>query len=289
MIYFLKNEYLEVEFSTKGAELQCIRSVDTDISYMWDGDSTFWGKFSPVLFPIVGALKDNSYYHEGIRYNLPRHGFARDLDFDCVSIDARAIDFKLSYNADTLKVYPFKFELTIQYRLVGTSLSCTYQVFNAGKNEMLFSIGAHPAFAAPLNQIGVYTDYHLLFNNDQELTYHHIVGNLIANETSTIILDNHALPLTHELFYDDALVFKNLKSTEIKLLNTKNDHGLSFQFEGFPYFGIWAAKDANFVCLEPWCGIADSVGHKQQFAEKEGMEKIDSGILWQRTWKVSAF
>ncbi len=289
MIYSLKNEYLEVEFSTMGAELQCIRSIDSDINYMWDGDSKFWGKFSPVLFPIVGALKDDIYFYEGMKYSLPRHGFARDLDFYCVSIDANSIEFQLSYNADTLKVYPFKFELTIQYRLEGASLSCTYQVFNAGENEMLFSVGAHPAFASPLNQIGFYTDYHLLFNNDQELTYHHIVGNLIANETSTINLDNHTLPLTHELFYDDALVFKNLKSTEIKLLNTKNEHGLSFQFEGFPYFGIWAAKDANFLCLEPWCGIADSVGHHQQLAEKEGLEKLFSGMAWKRCWKLSTF
>lgn len=287
MIFSLKNEYLAVDIAAKGAELQCLRSIDSDINYMWNGNSAFWGKFSPVLFPIVGALKDNSYYYEGVKYTLPRHGFARDLDFEGITINSTSVDFKLSYNAETLKVYPFKFELTIKYRLDGRGLTCAYQVVNLDEKEMLFAIGGHPAFAAPLNNEGDYTDYYLEFNNDRELSYHHIVANLVSDETSTVQLTDRKLPLKHDLFYDDALVFKKLKSNVIRLANTKNTKGLTFQFDGFPYFGIWAAKNANFVCLEPWCGIADGVDHNQQLAEKEGMEILQVGELWSRNWCVS--
>lgn len=289
MIVSISNEHLVVEFSTKGAELKSIVGVDSAINYMWRGDTQFWGKFSPVLFPVVGALKENTYEYQGHRYTLPRHGFARDLEFEHELVAATEINFKLKHTEETLKIYPFEFELILRYRLRGASLQCTYQVVNLGSQTMLFSIGGHPAFAAPLNEQGVYTDYYLQFNNDDKLTFHHIDDNLIADQTTTIELKDKTLPLKHELFYGDALVFKNLKSNHIRLLNTKNYNGLNFHFEGFPYFGIWAAIDADFVCLEPWCGIADAVSHNQQLEEKEGMEKLVAKETWERSWEVCCF
>ena len=289
MIVSIKNEHLIIDFSTKGAELQRIVGTDSTINYMWNGDAKFWGKFSPVLFPIVGALKDNTYLYQGKKYELPRHGFARDMEFDYELISTTEIIFKLKSTEETLKNYPFQFELQLKYRLHGASLQCTYQVLNLAKETMLFAIGAHPAFAAPLNNEGVYTDYYLQFNNDDELTFHHIAHNLISDKTTTIQLKDKMLPLTHELFYEDALVFKNLKSNHIRLLNKKNYNGLNFHFEGFPYFGVWAAINANFVCLEPWCGIADSLNHNQQLEEKEGMEKLPAGHTWERSWEVCCF
>lgn len=289
MIISIQNEELKVDFSTKGAELQRIVKTDTAVNYMWSGDAKFWGKFSPVLFPIVGALKENSYEYQGQKYNLPRHGFARDLNFEHDVINPSEVHFKLKHTAETLKIYPFKFELTIKYKLQGASLKCVYEVFNADEKTMLFSIGGHPAFAAPLNNEGTYTDYYLAFSDDDELIYHHIIDNLVSDETSTLPLNDKKLPLKHDLFYNDALVFKTLKSNRIQLLNTKNSNGLSFHFEGFPYFGIWAAKDANFVCLEPWCGIADDLTHTQNLEDKEGVEKLDAEGSWQRSWEVSVF
>lgn len=289
MIVSIKNEHLAVDFSTKGAELQRIVGTDSHINYMWSGDTKFWGKFSPVLFPIVGALKGNTYEFRGQTYNLPRHGFARDMEFSNEKLSETEISFKLKHTEETLKNYPFEFELTISYRLQGSSLKCSYQVFNPSDKEMLFSIGGHPAFAAPLNNEGTYTDYYLQFNEDDELTYHLIEDNLISEKVITVQLKDKMLPLTHDLFYGDALVFKNLKSNHIRLLNTKNYNGINFHFEGFPYFGIWAAIDANFVCLEPWCGIADGVNHNQKLEEKEGMEKLSAGETWQRSWEVCCF
>jgi galactose mutarotase-like enzyme len=289
MIVAIKNDHLAVEFSTKGAELQRVVGIDSGLNYMWNGDANFWAKFSPVLFPIVGALKNDSYHYQGETYHLPRHGFARDMEFEHEIVDANTVSFKLTYNEKTLEKYPFRFELVISYYLHGASLKCTYRVVNRDHKTMLFAIGGHPAFAAPLNNQGNYTDYYLQFNNDDELIYHHIVGNLITNETTTIELQDKILPLKHELFYEDALVFKKLKSNQIRLLNTKNYNGLNFHFEGFPYFGIWAAIDANFVCLEPWCGIADDIHHNGNLEEKEGMEKLEPEKSWERSWEICCF
>ncbi|MGV3547189.1 MAG: aldose 1-epimerase family protein, partial [Pedobacter sp.] len=231
----------------------------------------------------------NTYEFQGQTYHLSRHGFASDMEFSYEKLSEAEISFKLVHTEETLKNYPFEFELTISYRLQGSSLKCTYQVFNPDDKEMLFSIGGHPAFAAPLNGEGVYTDYYLQFNEDDEITYHLIEENLISDKTTTVQLKDRMLPLTHELFYGDALVFKNLKSNQIRLLNTKNYNGINFHFENFPFFGIWAAIDANFVCLEPWCGIADGVNHNKKLEEKEGIEKLLAGETWERSWEVCCF
>lgn len=286
---FLANEHFKASFSAKGAELQHVTGIHSDTEFMWSGDPAFWGKFSPVLFPIVGGLKNNSYSYDDKQYELPRHGFARDMDFSHELINDHELLFTLTHNEETLKVYPFEFKLSLRYKIFGASLCCTYEVDNPSTKDLLFSVGGHPAFAAPLNKQGNYDDYYLQFNADNELTYHHMEQNLISDRTSTIELHEGKLPLKHELFYEDALVIKNLKSTSISLLNTKNYNGLNFKFEGFPFFGIWAAKDADFICLEPWCGIADSVTHDQQLEHKEGIVKLGPQESWQRTWQVTFF
>jgi galactose mutarotase-like enzyme len=286
---FLENEHFRASFAVKGAELQNVTGTHSGTEFLWSGNPDFWGKFSPVLFPIVGGLKNNVYQYEGKAYELPRHGFARELEFDYEFINDHEILFTLVHNEETLKVYPFEFRLGLRYKIFGASLCCTYEVYNPAEKKLLFSVGAHPAFAAPLNKQGIYTDYYLQFNADSDLTYHHIKENLISDQTSTIHLQDGKLPLQHHLFYEDALVFKNLKSTSISLLNTKNYNGLNFCFEGFPYFGIWAAKDANFVCLEPWCGIADSMDHDLQLTNKEGIVTLEPHGNWERTWQVTFF
>lgn len=285
----IENEHLKVSFAKKGAEIQSIKRIHSNTEFMWSGNPDYWGKFSPVLFPIIGALKDDTYIYNNQEYHLPRHGFARDMDFEYEQISNHEIVFKLSHSDETLKVYPFQFVLSLRYKIMGATLCCTYEVENPANEPLLFSVGGHPAFAAPIDKQGNYTDYYLQFNNDTELTYHHIEANLITDKTTTIQLEEGKLPLKHELFYDDALVFKNLKSHKISLLNYKNYNGIEFSFANFPFFGIWAAKDADFVCLEPWCGIADGVNHNQNLAEKEGINTLEAKGNWQRTWQVTCF
>lgn len=289
MDFYIENEHLRASFVSKGAELQHITGVDSGTEYLWDGNPNYWPKFSPVLFPIIGALKENSYLFEGATYSLPRHGFARDMDFEVQKLSDQEILFTLRSTPETLNVYPFDFILKLRYKMNGASVCCTYEVTNPANKELFFSIGGHPAFAAPLNKQGNYEDYFLQFNADDKLSYHEIEDNLISNQTVTLNLDDKKLFLKHYLFYKDALVFKKLKSNSISLMNTKNYNGVNFKFEGFPYFGIWAAKDADFLCLEPWCGIADSVDHNQQLTEKEGIIRLEPNAEWQRTWQVTCF
>ncbi len=289
MTIILENQFLKAAFAPKGAELQLLSHKQTQVAYLWDGNENYWAKFSPVLFPIVGALKNNTYQFEGKYYMLPRHGFARDMVFETEKISEQEVLFTLLHNQNTLKIYPFEFKLALRYKLTEASLTCSYEVFNPANTPLLFSVGAHPAFAVPLNKVGSYTNYFLKFNKDQALVCHQITNNLIANKTTTLKLDNGKLKLKKALFYNDALVIKTLKSDCISILNTKNNNGLHFSFSGFPYFGIWAAKNANFVCLEPWCGIADAENATGKLDEKEGIISLAPKTQWLRSWRVSCF
>jgi len=285
----IENNFLKVEIAAKGAELQSLFSKDTGIEYLWNGDVNFWAKHSPVLFPIVGSLKDESYIYKDKTYHLPRHGFARDNEFTVEKISEAEAVFTLKDSADTLKLFPFPFELKLTYQIIERKLSLSYTVINKGTTKMYFSLGAHPAFAVPNTPNTNYEDYYLAFNDDERLTFWKLEEGLVAEETETIELNGHKLNLKHDLFYNDALVFKTLQSDCISLLNTKNDYGLHFHFDDFPFFGIWAAKDASFVCLEPWCGVADGVGHNKKLTQKEGMIVLEVGKKWDRHWEVECF
>lgn len=285
----LENDYLKVSLNAKGAELQGLYSKETEIEYLWNANPKYWAKHSPVLFPIVGSLKDDHFKYKGKSYELPRHGFARDHVFEIEKTSSAEAVFTLTQSDETLKVYPFHFKLKLIYKLIDRKLNLTYEVINTGNETLLFSIGAHPAFAVPNTPNTNYEDYYLAFNTDEKLTYWKLEDGLVANETGNIELDGHKLNLKHELFYNDALVFKNMQSSCISLLNNKNDYGLHFHFEDFPFFGIWAAKDAPFICLEPWCGVADSVNHDHQLQRKEGITSLAPGKNWERFWEVECF
>lgn len=286
----LENEYLIAEIYKRGAELKHLRKKDDGHEYLWSANPAFWAKTSPVLFPIVGALKDDTYFFRGKEYRLPRHGFARDRMFEEAVISETEVAFALTDTEETRAVYPFAFQLTLRYKLVESSLVCTYEVLNPHESDVLFfSIGGHPAFAAGEGDGVTYEDHYLVFPDDEVLYCNRLEEGLIAARTRTIALENHRLPLVHSLFYEDALVMKTLNSQQITLQNDVNGRGIRFKYEDFPFFGIWAAKDANFVCLEPWCGIADHVGHHQRLEDKEGIQRLDAGQIWQRSWEVQCF
>jgi galactose mutarotase-like enzyme len=286
MIY-LENDFLKAGFSLKGAELQQLLNIKNGEDYLWKGDTEFWGKFSPVLFPIVGGLKENTYLYNDVKYTLSRHGFARDKEFSLEVQKSNELLFTLSDTPETHAVYPFQFKLGIRYALDNNTLRCSYEVLNTDNKEILFSIGGHPAFAINTSEDVAYSDYYLQFDQDTTIEYHQIENDLISNNTQVLELDKGKLELQHELFYNDALVIKTLKSEKIRLANNKNSNRLDFEFHNFPYFGIWAAKDADFVCLEPWCGIADVIGHDQSLENKEGIVKLSQDELFTRTWSVT--
>lgn len=282
----LKNNKLKATFNELGAELVSLINLETGKEIIWEGNPDFWGGKSPVLFPTVGALKDDSYIFEGETYEMLRHGFARRKFFDVKSSSENEVVFELQSDKETLKFYPFEFYLKIKYTLVDNKLTVSYQVKNLSDKEMYFSLGAHPGFAIDTENGMNYNDYEIAFSDDEKLEIHPLVNNLISNDTQTIELDNKTLPLSYELFSKDALVMTTMKSRELILRNNKNNHKVIFTFFNFPYFGIWAAKNADFVCLEPWQGIADLENHNQELTKKFGTLKLEKNGDWKANWAV---
>ncbi|MCH5599180.1 aldose 1-epimerase family protein [Niabella ginsengisoli] len=286
MIYTIQNNNLLISVASKGAELQRIEDVETGQQYMWNAGPE-WPKYSPVLFPIVGALKNDTYLYNGQQYNLPRHGFARDMEFELFQQTDDTLLFLLKSDANTLDKYPFHFELYVEYALIEKSLKVTYKVHNINKQVMYFSVGGHPAFKAPIFEGDQYEDYVLEFDQNENAGRWLLDGGLLKTGTEPLLNHTNKLPLQKELFYTDAIVLKHLNSNKVSLLSVKTGKGLEFDFTGFPYLGIWAAKNADFVCIEPWCGIADSVESNQQLVDKEGINDLKAGEYFERSWRFS--
>jgi galactose mutarotase-like enzyme len=287
MDYSITNGILTAKIKKHGAELFSLFNHQTAQEYMWSADPAFWAKTSPVLFPIVGALKNNQYLYGGKQYSLPRHGFARDRMFEVEEQSNDRIVFLLKADDASMKVYPFNFELRIIYSLDHNKLEVAYSVANKGGSKMLFSLGAHPAFKVPISDRCKYEDYSLSFSEKENAQVWPIgEGGLILDTPQQFFDQSRQLKLAKSLFYKDALVFKSLKSTQITISSAADDRKLEFSFDNFPFFGIWATKDGDFVCLEPWCGIADSVSHQQQLQEKEGIESLEPNQTWIRSWSA---
>ena len=290
MIINLENALLKVAIKSKGAELKSITRKDFGLDYMWSGDPDVWGKTSPVLFPIVGTLKDNTYFYNDKPYTLSRHGFARDVEFEVAEQEQQKASFLLKESEASLVNYPFHFELILTYELDNDLLKTSYEVRNTGKDNMYFSLGAHPAFKVPLVEETTYEDYYLqLDHNENAGRWPISKEGLIQQHPLSFFNNSSRINLTHTLFRDDALVFKHLKSNKVSLMSNRSSHGLDFNFTGFPYLGLWAAKGGDFVCIEPWCGIADSVDHDQQLIHKEGIETLAPGNSWNKKWGVRFF
>ena len=289
-MFTISNETLTVDLNPQGAEILSIYNKQTKLDYLWNGDPAYWPKTSPVLFPIIGGLKDTTYQHKGNSYQMGRHGFGRESVYEVTEQTASSITFTLVANAATLKVYPFQFRFSVKHELSANKLSVTYIVENTGNEDLLFSVGAHPAFKVPLIEGSAFSDYYLLFNETENAGKWPLSNDgLIEKEPIPFLTNINKLPLTKELFYNDALVFKQLASNSISIVSDQTKHGLKTVFDGFPYMGIWNFKDADFVCIEPWCGIADTVDTTQQLAEKEGINSLAIGKSFSRTWSVEVF
>jgi galactose mutarotase-like enzyme len=284
----LQNAHLQVRIQPKGAELVSLVLLEAQQEFMWEGNPDFWGKHSPVLFPIVGGLKNNSYHYRGQNYQLPRHGFARDKTFEVVEQTDDSATFSLTHDDSTLAVYPFEFVFKVRYQLRDNRLEVSYLVENPSEDSLWFSVGGHPAFKVPLTQGTQYNDYLLTFNQKEDWARWPLSAEGLIEQSPEALLNNTTdLPLSKSLFYEDALVFKGFRSDSVLLHSPQSPHSLRFDFAGFPYLGIWAAKNADFVCIEPWCGIADSVAHNQDLTQKEGIIELPAKANFERTWAVT--
>ena len=288
-MYTLQNSKLKITVKKTGAELCEISSVKNNTQFMWDADSSVWGSYAPNLFPIIGALKDDSYVYEGKKYTLPKHGFVRhNNDLILYKQTKNSLTFKLLYNDALLKIYPFKFVFHITYTLKNNTLEVLHTIKNSHNKTMYFSVGGHPAFKCPVFKNENYEDYFLEFEHTENSKRHliNMENGLISDKTKPVFNNSKKIDLNHNLFNEDALVFKDLKSKKVHLKSTKNGKILSVRYPDFTYLGIWAKPTGDYVCIEPWLGIADNENTNKKLEEKDGILTLEAGKTFNAAYTI---
>ncbi|WP_338378504.1 aldose 1-epimerase family protein [uncultured Flavobacterium sp.] len=275
----LKDKNYSASINHFGAELETFFKDNTN--YIWTIDEHYWNKTSPVLFPIVGRLKNDSYTLNGKEYSLPRHGFARNFEFKVIEKSENMVVLSLMQNEETLKVFPYEFELQLKYVLEDNKLTISYLVINNSNKIMPFNIGAHPAFSIPTR----FEDYSLQFNIDERFKTHHLENELFDGKSTLIESKNGLIPLKYSLFENDALVFKHLQSNEVNVLKNNNPY-LKVSFDSFPFLGIWTKQNAPFICIEPWFGHADETTSDGNIHNKKSIQVLNSEAIFQCSFHI---
>lgn len=287
MIEIIESEFIKAAIDTAGAELKSIHHKQKNKEYLWQGSADFWPRRAPVLFPIVGKLNGNSYLSGSKKYSLPQHGFARDRSFSVEKKSKSRITFILNSDSESLKTYPFDFELRITYELHNNTLKVMYDLINVNEGEMYFSIGAHPGFNCPVNAGEKFSDYYIEFEKEETAGRCLLDEGVFNGKTEPLLKSSKFLDLNYELFRKDAVVFKNLRSNYLFLKSKTSGYELKFEFEGFPYFGIWTKDNAPFICLEPWCGLADNNDFTGELKDKEGIISLAKSEHFNRSYMIT--
>lgn len=268
---------LTIKTKSQGAELTNIQFEGREMLFQGEkvlnkDGKVFWKRQAPILFPIVGQLKNGKTIIEGNSYKMSQHGFARDMEFKEISKTETKHEYILKSNEETLKKYPYKFELQVTYEVLGNTLSIEYKVKNIDDKTIYFGLGGHPAFNCDYSN----EEYEITFlENEDKIEFLKLKDGLIDSEKADNILDNNKICLKENTFDNDAIIMKNVKSNKVILQNNKtNKKILGFDFTGFPYLAIWSKKGAPFVCIEPWQNTADKIDGNGIFKEKENINNL---------------
>ena len=270
-MYSIENNFLRIAVKEKGAELTSIFNKETNTEMLWQGNPDFWAGQAPILFPIVGELKDGYHIYEGKKYEIHRHGFVRkSSDWHIEIKNDTTIECIFKSSPETSAIFPFDFELKVRYHLDKKELAITHYVVNTSDNQMPVSIGAHPAFNCPLDAQTTLEDYYLKFEHTENSEKHLLTEQgLLSGKTEACLQNTDTLRLNETIFNNDALVFKDLQSKKISL-NGPSGEILSVSYPYFPFMGIWSKPKAPYVCIEPWIGHADAVDTDHNLFNKEG-------------------
>ncbi len=286
--HYIENEYLKVSVKSDGAELTSIYNKATSTELLWQADPAYWGRHAPILFPIVGELKEGFYTYNSKKYELARHGFVRNLNWTLEKIDGTTLKCSIAADKDTKSLYPFNFELIITYHLKEQTLDISHEVINHGKEIMPFSIGGHPAFNCPVDKNTSYSDYSLEFKQKENSARHFLNEKGLFNGKTALVLDNtQTYVLETTSFVDDALVFKDLKSKAVTLCGP-NGKLLTVTYNDFQFLGIWAKPGAPYVCIEPWVGHADTIESVQDLFKKEGSKTLNPKSNYIASYQIKA-
>ena len=266
----LNNGILRVQINKIGAE---IRKVTKDGNErMWSGDPKYWSGVSPILFPICSGLPDDKYTYNGKTYEMQKHGFIRKSLFDVETIANDTVTFLFKANEETLKAYPWEFELRIKYTLITDKIKVEYFVLNNSNEIMYYSIGSHESYNCPE---GIEA-YDIVFEKEEVLENALLDGAVFSGETQPILTSGNVLSLNEEYFKNDSLIFKNIQSKKVSIVNRITGQLSRVFFPDCEYFLLWHPLGAPFMCLEPWQGICSTKGDSGDITEKEGIISLQS-------------
>jgi galactose mutarotase-like enzyme len=272
----LKSHQLSLLINHAGAEVCSVKN-NTGTEYIWQARAGTWPRHAPVLFPVVGKLKDNRFRYLGKTYELGQHGFARDMLFSVIEKTPSSCTFELRANEKTRPNFPFDFVFRIHYLLHGNALTTRFEVGNPSGEILYFSVGAHPGFNCPLNEEENFEDYYIEFEHDSFIQTSLHEG-LRSDNRKVMPLSGEKLFLSDTLFNDDALVFENHQINSVTLASVKTGSRVKLICDNWPYFGIWSKKGCReFVCLEPWFGIADHKNTGSDLTLKDGIIALEPG------------
>lgn len=289
----LENDNLIVKLHEHGAELQSVQRKDNGLEYMWQADPKYWNRHSPVLFPFVGRLKNNQYYYENNTYYVGQHGFARDLNFIVIESTKTSAVFELRDSPLTKNLYPFSFYFQIRYTLTDDdTVNIEYYVYNPDETPMYFQIGGHPAFNVPMDSKYKFTDYYVNVDPIKEYDRIKLIGPYSDVKNTTKFNSRIPLRLRYDDYKDDAIILAlNEEPTSLVLARLDASHGITMHLENAKYVGIWSpyGKDAPFVCLEPWWGIADNVDADGNLTRKFAITKLPGHEEYTANWSLTFF
>lgn len=269
----IKSASLTITLSPFGGQLTSIKDTK-GTEYLWQGNPTYWSGQAPILFPIVGSLRNNTgTTQSGKVLSMSRHGVAKKCDFALSSQSDSTAVYSLQANEETLAAYPFQFALEQRYSVSDNTITVEYMVRNRGEEPMPFQIGAHPGFNCPLFDGEDFSDYRVVFPQKETVRAPLLTPDGLVDVSQTNFTFDNAdtIQLQHSLFYKDAIALPHLKSDSVSLLN-REGHGVQLDFPGFDYLLLWSAKnDAPFLCLEPWTGLATCTDESDIFETKRGV------------------
>ena len=278
MNHVLSNGELTVTIREHGAEPVSARRGACE--YLWQGDPAFWSGRAPLLFPICGRLFGGTYRHEGRRFEMGIHGFARHCDFAAERLSETALRLTLRPSPETRRAYPFDFALTVEYRLDGAMLACEARVDNPGPGPLPFAFGAHPGFNVPLAGAGAFEDWELAF--DEPCSPDRFLLSDACFQTGRkapfALEGGRTLRLRHDLFDRDA-IFLSRTSGAVTLRSARTERFVRVRYPDMPYVGFWhpPRTEAPFVCIEPWCGLPSFEGVEDDFAAKTDFFRLPPG------------
>ena len=270
----------KAEVSPLGAELQSLIRESDQEEFIWQGNSTIWSGRAPILFPVIGRLKNEQIIVDGRTWPLTKHGFARDSEFTLVSQSNNSLTLELRANDTTQALYPYDFCLQVSFDLRPGTLAVSYKVINTGQTSLYFSIGSHPAFRLPLQE-NTLEDYYLEFSEKETLDRYILHHGLMPENGIPFLNNESRIGLTSTLFDQDALIFRNIRSHKISLNHKSTGERLSLMTGGAPHLGLWAKPGAAFICIEPWFGFDDPVNASGKIEEKPGMIRLPAGANFQ--------